>query len=99
MPTNARILSAYAVSPSGTHQEASSIRGGSIRFRGLEVGSRVVVQYVHHDPPPAFLPNHFVSELAVPGHPPPAGGGGAGSFRCRAGASSRCTCRARCATP
>ncbi len=67
VPTNARILSAYAVSPSGTHQEASSIRGGSIRFRGLEVGSRVVVQYVHHDPPPAFLPNHFVSSWLFQG--------------------------------
>lgn len=67
VPTNARILSAYAVSPSGAHQEASSIRGGSIRFRGLEVGSRVVVQYVHHDPPPAFLPNHFVSSWLFQG--------------------------------
>ncbi len=67
VPTNARILQAYSVTPSGQHQEASSIRGGTIRFRGLEVGSRVVVQYVHHDPPPAFLPNHFVSSWLFQG--------------------------------
>lgn len=67
VPTNARILQAYSVSPNGAHQEASSIRGGTIRFRGLEVGSRVVVQYVYHDPPPAFLPNHFVSSWLFQG--------------------------------
>lgn len=67
VPSNARILQAYSIGPSGAHQEASSIRGGTIRFRGLDVGSRVVVQYVHHDPPPAFLPNHFVSSWLFQG--------------------------------
>ncbi len=61
VPGNARILQAYSLSPEGEHQEASSIRGGMIRFRGLEAGSRVLVQYVYNAAPPPFLPNHFVS--------------------------------------
>ncbi len=61
VPPRARILKAYAMSAEGHRQEASSIRSGSVRFRGLDVGSRVVLQYVYHDPPPAFLPNQFVS--------------------------------------
>ena len=67
VPANARILQAYSVSPQGVHQEASSIRGGAVRFRGLETGSRVVLQFVHHDAPPAFLPNHFVSSWVFQG--------------------------------
>lgn len=67
VPSNARILQAYSVGPDGGHQEASSIRGGVIRFRGLEAGSRVVLQYVYHDAPPRFLPNHFVSSWLFQG--------------------------------
>jgi transglutaminase-like putative cysteine protease len=67
VPSNARILQAFSVSPDGERQEASSIRGGVIRFRGLETGSRVVLQYVFHDPPPRFLPNHFVSSWLFQG--------------------------------
>lgn len=67
VPGNARILEAYSVGPEGERQEASSIRGGTIRFRGLEVGSRVVLQYVFHAQPPPFLPNHFVSSWLFQG--------------------------------
>lgn len=57
-----RILHAYSVRPDGERQEASSIRDGVVRFRSLEVGSAVVLQYVHYARPQAFLPNHFVAE-------------------------------------
>lgn len=67
VPSNARILSAYAVSPSGQRQEAASIRGGVIRFRGLDVGSRLVLQYTYHAQPPAFLPNHHVASWIFQG--------------------------------
>ena len=40
-----RILHAYAIGPDGTRLEASSIRGRTIRFRQLKVGSSVVLQY------------------------------------------------------
>ncbi|MBX3275886.1 MAG: hypothetical protein KF729_36850 [Sandaracinaceae bacterium] len=60
VPPGARVLRAFSVDPDGRRQEASSIRGGVIRFRGLVVGSRVAVQYAWHAPPPRFLPNHFV---------------------------------------
>ena len=39
-----RILHAYTVSPDGKRSEPSSIRGKTIRFRQLEVGSTIVVQ-------------------------------------------------------
>ncbi len=67
VPRTARILQAFSVSPSGERQEASSIRGGVVRFRGLEVGSRIALQYVYHSAPPAFLPNHFVSSWVFQG--------------------------------
>ena len=56
-----KILQAYSLSKSGERQEASSIRGGTVRFRNLEVGSRVVLQYVHYAPSGHFLENHFVT--------------------------------------
>jgi tetratricopeptide (TPR) repeat protein len=67
VPRNARVLQAFSVSPDGERQEASSIRGGIIRFRGLDVGSRVVLQYTYQDAPPVFLPNHFVSSWLFQG--------------------------------
>ncbi|MGF1465016.1 MAG: transglutaminase domain-containing protein [Sandaracinaceae bacterium] len=67
VPPRARVLQAYSVTPDGARQEASSIRRGVIRFRGLEVGSVVVLQYTVHSPPPAFLPNHFVSSWLFQG--------------------------------
>lgn len=67
VPRSARILQAFSVGAGGARQEASSIRNGVVRFRGLETGSRVVLQYVYHSPPPAFLPNHFVSSWIFQG--------------------------------
>jgi tetratricopeptide (TPR) repeat protein len=57
-----KILQAYSINSDGLRQDAASVRGGTIRFRSLDVGSRVVLQYVHYSPPPAFLPNHFVAD-------------------------------------
>jgi predicted Zn-dependent protease len=56
------VLEAYAVRKSGERQDASSITGGLVRFRGLEVGSITVVQYAHFAPAPRFLPNEYVQE-------------------------------------
>ena len=56
-----KILHAYSLSKTGERQEASSIRGGEVRFRSLEVGSRVVMQYVHYAPVEHFLESHFVA--------------------------------------
>ena len=58
-----KLLRAYSVSKTGERQEASSIRDGEVRFRSLEIGSRVVLQYVHYAPPGKFLKNHFVSSF------------------------------------
>ena len=59
---------AASADPEGVRDERRGAQAGGlvhpqwgVRFRGLDVGSRVVLQYVYHDPPPAFLPNHFVS--------------------------------------
>lgn len=54
-----RLLKAYAVQPDGSRQEASSIRGSNIRFRQVEKGTIVVVQYVHYAMPPQFMPNEY----------------------------------------
>lgn len=67
VPSSARILRAFSVDTEGARQEASSIRGGVIRFRGLGVGSRVVLQYVYHAAAPAFLPNHYVGSWIFQG--------------------------------
>jgi tetratricopeptide (TPR) repeat protein/transglutaminase-like putative cysteine protease len=57
-----KLLKSYSIRPDGQRQEASSIRGGVVRFRSLEVGSIVVLQYVHYARSQRFLPNHFVGE-------------------------------------
>jgi|GEM_PF-620255 len=64
IPTDGKVKlrAAYSVAPDGTRQEASSIRGGSLRYRNVEAGTVTVLQYVHYRPPPAFLPNHYVSK-------------------------------------
>ncbi len=67
VPGSARVLRAFSVDGEGRRQEAASIRGGEIRFRGLDVGSRVVLQYVYHSPPPRFLPNHYVGSWLFQG--------------------------------
>jgi tetratricopeptide (TPR) repeat protein/transglutaminase-like putative cysteine protease len=63
LPTSGtlKLLKAYAVSDKGERQEASSIRGGEVRFRNLQAGSRTVLQYVHYMPPSRILPNSFAS--------------------------------------
>lgn len=57
-----KLLRAYAVTERGERQEASSVRGGEVRFRALQVGSRVVLQYVHYAPSKKFLPSSFASD-------------------------------------
>jgi cellulose synthase operon protein C len=54
-----KVLRAYALSPQGERQEASSIQETAVRFRQLEPGSITVLQYLHYQPSGAFLPNHF----------------------------------------
>ena len=56
-----KLLNAYSLSPKGERQEASSIRGSEVRFRNLEVGSRVVIQYVHYAPAEHFLENQYIA--------------------------------------
>lgn len=65
VPTGAgvQILRAYAVAKDGERQEASSIRGGEVRFRNLEVGASVVLQYVDHNGPPVFLKGNYFGEF------------------------------------
>ncbi len=55
-------LEAYSVKKNGERQEASSIQGGTVRFRGLEVGSIAVLKYAYYAPPPGFLPNEYVGK-------------------------------------
>jgi tetratricopeptide (TPR) repeat protein len=51
-----KVLRAYAISERGERQEASSIRGGQVRFRNLQIGSKVVLQYIEYEPPQPYLP-------------------------------------------
>jgi tetratricopeptide (TPR) repeat protein len=56
------VIEAYALKKNGERQEASSIQGGVVRFRGFEVGSIAVLQYTHYAPAPRFLPNEYVEQ-------------------------------------
>ena len=56
-----KILQAFVLTKRGERQEASSIRGGDLRFRNLEVGSKIVLQYLYYDQSQHFLPNHFAA--------------------------------------
>jgi tetratricopeptide (TPR) repeat protein len=56
-----KMLKAYALSKKGERQEAASIRDGQVRFRNLAVGSIIVLQYVHYEPPANFLPNQITA--------------------------------------
>lgn len=67
VPSSARVLRAFSVNSAGQRQEASSVRNGVIRFRGLDVGSKIVLQYVYHAAPPSFLPNHYVGNWLFQG--------------------------------
>ena len=57
--SRARIMHAYAVDPTGRRLEASSIRGSTIRFRQLSVGSTVVLQYRLDSRPDGFLASYM----------------------------------------
>lgn len=54
-----RILHAYALSPEGRRSEPSSIRGKSIRFRQLDVGSTIVVQNRCEQSADALIGDYF----------------------------------------
>ncbi|MCA9561010.1 MAG: transglutaminase domain-containing protein, partial [Myxococcales bacterium] len=54
-----RILTAYAVGPDGRRIEASSLRGREVRFRQLEVGATVVLQYRIEERPESYLAGHM----------------------------------------
>ena len=54
-----RIQHAFAVGPDGVRVEASSIRGRSVRFRQLSVGSTVVLQYRISSRPDGYLAGHI----------------------------------------
>ncbi len=58
----ARILHAYAVDPAGNRLEASSIRGRTVRFRKLGVGSTVVLQYRIDQRPDGYLAGHMARQ-------------------------------------
>jgi tetratricopeptide (TPR) repeat protein len=64
LPTSGkvRMIESYAVRKDGERQEVSSLTGGMVRYRNLDVGSIVVRQYVHYAPPPPFLPNEYASQ-------------------------------------
>jgi transglutaminase-like putative cysteine protease len=47
------------VEPSGRRVEASSMQGSTVRFRGLQVGSAVVVQFRRDSPPVGHLARHL----------------------------------------
>lgn len=54
-----RVMSAYVLSPSGQRTQAASLRGREARFRNLEVGSTVVLQFRHDAPPVGYLSRHL----------------------------------------
>lgn len=56
-----KVLRAYSVDARGERQEASSIRGAEVRFRNLQVGSKLVLQYVHYAPAERFLGNAWAA--------------------------------------
>ncbi len=56
-----RVLEAYSIGPDGQRKEASSIRDSTIRYRGLEVGSTVVVQYRIDTPPNHVIGDYYSS--------------------------------------
>ncbi len=57
-----RLLHAYAVDAEGRRVEASSIRGRTVRFRQLGVGSTVVLQYRIDERPVSYLAGHVARQ-------------------------------------
>jgi tetratricopeptide (TPR) repeat protein len=55
-----KVFEAFAIDPDGTRREASSLRGGQVRFRELKVGSTVVLQYRSDSRPTGFLSRWIV---------------------------------------
>ncbi len=53
-----RVTEAYSIKR-GERQDASSVGGGQIRFRSLDIGSIVVIQYIHYAGAGRFLPNEY----------------------------------------
>jgi len=70
MPGNGRcrILRAYSINSQGKRLEASSIRGRVIRFRKMEIGSTVVVQYRNDAGPNKFLAKYFTTQWHFQGY-------------------------------
>jgi len=64
LPTDGqvRVLKAFAQTPEGQRQEASSVDKASVRFRNLEVGSTVVLQYAHYPRRGGALWDDFFSD-------------------------------------
>jgi len=58
-PGAVRVLHAYSVDGQGRRSEASRVRGKKIWFRGLGVGSTVVLQYRVSASPRKFLSRHL----------------------------------------
>lgn len=56
-----RVLKAYSIDPDGQRKEASSIRDSTIRYRQLQVGSTVVVQYRIDTPPNDLIGDYYSS--------------------------------------
>ncbi len=59
-----RVLKAYAETPDGKRQEASSVERTSIRFRNLEVGSTVVLQYAAYPRRAGALADDYFRDAA-----------------------------------
>ena len=59
-----RVLRAYAETPDGKRQEASSIEKTSVRFRNLEVGSTVVLKYAHYPTKTGALGDDYFRDTA-----------------------------------
>ncbi|HEY3820350.1 MAG TPA: transglutaminase domain-containing protein [Polyangiaceae bacterium] len=64
LPTDGqvRVLAAFAQTPDGQRQEASSVDKTSVRFRNLEVGSTVVLRYAQYPRRGGALGDDFFSD-------------------------------------
>ncbi len=59
-----RVMKAYAETPDGKRQDASSVEKTSIRFRNLEVGSTVVLQYASYPRRTGALADDYFHDTA-----------------------------------
>lgn len=57
-----RIMNAYGIDPEGKRMEASSIRGRTVRFRQLKIGSIIVFQYRIDSRPDGYLAGHMARQ-------------------------------------